>query len=115
MPYHISNAYRFTRLGAVSCYMENTAVDGLNFLNRFIAFDAEKSFTGIDEFAILFEPRDECPFFHGPAKTGNNNFDRHILGELSMNHGAPYSAIKSRMARATSATCGVITFSKVGL
>jgi hypothetical protein len=79
MAENVADADGFAGLGAVCGDAEDAAVDRLDFLDCFVAFDAEERFAGVDEVAVLFQPCDKGAFFHRPAQTRNDNFDGHEL------------------------------------
>jgi len=79
VPEQIADPDRVARLRAVRRDTQDAAVDGLDLLHGFVAFDAEERLAGSHQLAVLLQPADERAFLHGPAETGDDNFDWHGL------------------------------------
>jgi hypothetical protein len=73
----------FTGFGGVGRDAQDSVINGLDFLDSFVAFNAEESIARAHGVAILLEPGDEGALFHGPAEARNYYFDGHrVRSEL---------------------------------
>ncbi len=77
---HEHGAPRWRSIGRDS---QGAAVDGLDLLDRLVAFQLEQRLARADGVAVALEPADEGPFLHGPAEARDDDF---------VGHGLPYSS-----------------------
>jgi hypothetical protein len=73
-----AHGYLVAGLGCAGRDTQDTAIEALDILRGFFAFESKQAIAGADGVAVVLQPADEDAFLHVPSEARDGDFDGHL-------------------------------------